>query len=241
MSPKRGAPPALDFHVLGRGPWGTFLYGWSRPVVDRIAYAMARANDPNPTWLDIRDADGGSDLASPSDLGWIPKDHLFFVSPTDAMPQDATASRVLWSVVRSDEPSAVIAGLTDFLRLPPTVQVAVSQVGREPARPVVVIANSDRVRDYYPREPAGVRPIIDAILQAGVLPVFAAVGPPGTGRSAFDFVFEVRAADLGGWRAGSLVCHKAPPGTSLPLDLPIPLSSLPQVVEALDLRSVRPA
>lgn len=239
MSGSPGGSYRIDFRALGAGPYGTFLYGDSRPLVDQLSYAMARVNDPNPTWVDIRDPEGRADPASPSALGWVAEDHLFYVSPTEAKPQDAEANMALWTVVRSDEPDAVIAGLTDFLRLPPTVQVAVSRMGTSAPRPVFVVANSDRVRSYYPTEPAGVRPIIEAMLRSGVLPIFAAVGPPGPGRSAFDFVFEVKSRDPGDWRTGSLTCHKAPPGSPIPLDLPIPLPSLSQAVELLE-RPARP-
>lgn len=234
-----GAPPTLDFRALAGGPWGTFVYGVSRPLVLRVVYAMAVANDPSPTWVAIRDPHGGRDPASPSELGWIPEDHLFIVSATDAKPQAAATNQALWTVVRSDEPHSVAASFTDFLRLPPAIQVAVSQVQSPRARPVFVIANSDRVRGYYPTEPAGVRPIIEAMLAAGLLPIFAAVGPPGEGRTAFDFVFEVDATDLDAWRSGALICHKAPRGMSAPLETRIPLASLSQATEYFEGRLPR--
>ncbi len=231
MTRRPGSSNPVDFRALGTGAYGTFLYGESRPLVDRLGYAMARANDPNPTWVDIRDPQGASDVSSPSELGWVAEDHLFFVSPAEARPQDAEANMALWTVVRSDDPEATVGGLTDFLRLPPKVQVAVSRMDASAPRPVFVVANSDRVREYYPKEATGVRPIIDAMLQAGVLPIFAAVGAPGEGRAAFDFVFEVSSPHANDWRAGSLTCHKAPAGTPIPVDVPIPLVSLSQAVE----------
>lgn len=236
MARTRRTPPRVDFHSLGEGAWSTFLYGSPRSLVDRVGYAMAHVNDPNPTWVDIRDPEGSTDASSPGELGWVPEDHLYFVSPAEARPQEAGVDLALWTVVRSDEPDSVIAGFTDFLRLPPKVQVAVSRIGTEPTHPVLVIANSDRVRAYYPKETAGVRRIIDAMLQTGVLPIFAAVGPPGPGRLAFDFVFEVESPRPDDWRAGSLTCHKAPPGIPIPIDTPIPLASVSQAIEFLERR-----
>lgn len=197
---------------------------------------MARANDPNPTWVDIRDPSAGPDHSSPSELGWVPEDHLYLVSPADAKPQDAEANMALWAVVRSDEPESVISELTDFLRLPPTVQKAVSRSGAEAARPVFVVANCDRVREYYPKNPAGVRPFLASMLQAGVLPIFVEVGPPGGGHGAFDFVFEVEARDPENWREAIVTCHKAPPGSSIPLETAIPLASFSGATEILEKR-----
>jgi hypothetical protein len=225
------APRPIDLRDLGRGAWGTFVHGSPRAIVLRTAFALAKANDPLPTWVDIRDREGESDVTGPTEMGWIGEERLFFVTPADARPQDAVANMALWSVVRSDEPTAVIASFTDFLRLPPTVQDAVSRRGIEASRPVFVVANTDRVRAHYPKDVGGVRPIVEAMLHAGVLPIFSALGPPTPGRLAFDFVLEAKAPSLAQWNRGALACEKAPPGTSFAPGTTVPLAELPGAAE----------
>ncbi|MCI4348218.1 MAG: hypothetical protein L3J97_06345 [Thermoplasmata archaeon] len=200
----------------------------------RVAFALARANDSRPYWVDVRDPNEYLDPPGPVELGWIPDDHLFVVSRSEAKPQDAVSNLALWTVVRSDEPRSVIGGLTDFLRLPPPIQEVLSRYGRESVRPVFVVANTDRVREYYPRNVPGVRAIIEALLRGGVIPIFASLGPPGPGRLAFDLVFEITATDLAHWREGALRCEKSPAGTPFREMETVPLSAIPGVAAALE-------
>lgn len=227
--------------MLGDGAYGTYLYGASRTVLLRVAYAFARENDSHPFWVDVRDPNDYLDPPGPVELGWIPDDQLFVVSRSEAKPQDAVSNLALWTVVRSDEPRSVLGGLTDFLRLPPSIQEAISRYGRESYRPVFVVANTDRVREYYPRNVEGVRAIIEAMVRGGVIPIFAAQGPPGPGRLAFDLVFEVDAPDLAHWREGSLRCERTFEGAPFQPEQRIRLDAVPSVVAALEGRKDFPA
>lgn len=225
-------PP--DLSVFRRDSPAIFLYGSSRTVVLRTAYALARANDAEPYWVDVRDPSDALEPPGPVELGWIPENHLFVVARSEAKPQDAVSNLAIWTVIRSDEPQAVIGGLADFLRLPKSIQDALSQYGQEIQRPVFVVANVDRVRESYPRDVSGVRGVIDAMLHAGVAPIFAALGPPGPGRFAFDLVFEVQAQDLDHWRDGFLRCERSAEGLGFRSDQQIPLRSHPGLVAALE-------
>jgi len=207
-----GGPQESELRALGREGFGTFLYSSDRHALLQVAYALAKVNDPNPYWIDIQAPDHVDDTGEPAGPAAIPDDHRFVVTESDARPLNAEANMALWTVVRSDEPHATIAEFTDFLRLPRTVQQGISGSRSEAGRPVFVFANVDRARSYYPATADGVRPYIDSMLHAGIVPIFASVGPPGLGRWAFDFVFEVRAQPRSDWRSGTLVCERAPPG-----------------------------
>lgn len=228
------SPTTLDLTAFSSGSHGAFLYGPSRSVLLRVAYAFARANDSHPYWVDVRDPDDQLEAKGPVELGWVPDDHLFVLSRTEAKPQDAVSNLALWTVVRSDESSFVIAGLTDFLRLPATVQEALSRYGQESFRPVFVVANTDRVRNFYPTNETGVRAILESMLHSGVIPIFAAVGPPGPGRMAFDCVFEVDAPDLQHWKDGTIVCERSFEGAPFHPKQRIPLISVPPIAARLE-------
>jgi hypothetical protein len=232
--PARPSPSTLDLASLGTGAYGTYLFGPSRTVLLRVAYAFARANDSRPFWVDVRDPTDYLDPPGPVELNWIPDDHLFVVSRSEAKPQDAVSNLALWTVVRSDEPRSVIGGLTDFLRLPPPIQEALSRYGRESYRPVFVVANVDRVREYYPRTVVGVRAILETMIRGGVIPIFAAQSPPGPGRFAFDLVFEVDAPDLAHWQDGRLRCEQTFEGAPFVTGQDFRLDSIPSVVAALE-------
>ena len=226
-----GSGARLD--ALSRGAWGTFIHGASRAAVLRVAYALARANDRLPFWVSIRDPDERTNAAGPLELGWLPKEQTFVVSRQEARPREAVPASAVWNVVRSDEPSAVVSELVNFLRLPDSVQQALGQFGGTDRLRVFVVANCDRVRDVYPNTPEGVRPIVDAMLRAGGLPIFAAVSPPGPGRMAFDFVFEVRIPALDQWRDGILFCEKAPEGSGFSGGQTLRVASVPSIARAL--------
>jgi len=227
---KRG-PPSLS--SLSRGPWATFIWGDSRAVTNRVLYGMVCANDSSPFWLDIR---GSTDVPSepgPVELGWIPPDRLFLTGePEEARPQKAVGNQALSTLVRGDEPAQVLAHISDFLRLPPIAQEIVSRLNRTETCHVVAIANGDRVRRDYPTTVEGVRHVIEPFLAAPILPFFSATSPPGAGRWAFDFVFEVRAKDLAHWRKGFLVPEKVPSDVEFTVGRPIQLGSIPQLTRA---------
>jgi len=224
-----GAPasPTLDLTALGRGRYGTFLWGESRPALNRVLFAMVRASDPEPLWLDIRPRHPEVEEPGPVELGWIPEDHLFLADePEAARPQDAVANLALFTIVRPDESAASIARLSDFVRLPPIAQEIISRLGLGEPRHALAIANSDRVRAVYPATVEGVRPIVTSFLDAPLLPFFAAKGTPGPGRMAFEFVFELRAKDVAHWSDGSLFPEKAPSESGVRVGVPIPLTQI---------------
>jgi hypothetical protein len=223
-----------EFSWLGEGPWATFLYGPSRPGLLRVLFAMARANNRSPWWLQIRDPSDSVAPPGPAELGWLDEKRLFFTDPESAKPQDDVGKSALWTVIRPDEPPIVVAQLTDFLRLPPMVQELIGEFGSGDARHPFVIANADRVRRYYPRDAAGVRPVLDAMLVVGALPMFGATSPPGAGRFAFDCVFELRVPDLARWRQGSLFCEKLPSASPFAEGSAIPLTDLPSLEAAFE-------
>ena len=220
----------LNLASFARPPSATFLWGESRPVILRVLYAMVRANDPEFYWLDIRGPMDSSEEPGPVELGWVPDSSLFLTGETsEARPQNAPANVAMWTIVRSDEPETVLARVSDFVRLPPIAQDILSRLGLDGRTRAVAIANSDRVRQYYPTTPEGVRPVLDAFLSAQVVPFFGAQGSPGEGRWAFDYVFEVRARDVAHWAEALLVPEKAPPRAGVPVGRPIPFTSLPDL------------
>jgi hypothetical protein len=225
---------SIELRDLAAGPWAVFVHSPSRSAALRVGFGLARARDPNPTWVEIRDPSAAIDPPGPAELGWIPEDRLFLATPGDARPEHGVANMALWNVVRSDEPSATVAGLADFLRLPTIVQDAVSRVGSENPRPVLVVANTDRVRSAYPRDAPGIRPFLDAMLGASVLPIFLSLDPAGPGRMAFDVVLEIRSPDAHQWRSASLVCEKAPADSTLPVGDPVPLPDLSGMAELFE-------
>jgi hypothetical protein len=221
---------SFDLSVLAGGRYGTLLWGESRSVLNRVLYAAVRAIDPEPLWLELGAPEPEAEEPGPLELDWIPGDHVFLADePAAARPQQEVAKVSLLTLVREDESKEMIGRLSNFVRLPPIAQEILSRVRPDGRSRALAIANSDRVRSAYPSTAEGVRPFLSSFQDGGVVPVFTSRGTPGAGRMAFDFVFEVRAPDLGHWRTGALVPEKAPHGTGLAVGRPIPFRSIPEL------------
>ncbi|MGP8110246.1 MAG: hypothetical protein ACLQD9_06025 [Thermoplasmata archaeon] len=218
--------------LAGKG-CSTFVWGESRAAVNRVLFAVASDIDPDFVWLDIRHPTDESVEPGPVELGWIPNGRLLFTrAPSEARPQEPVAPAAIWRIVRSDDPDHEVASYADFLRLPAVTQKIIAGLAPTSGRRALAFANSDRVREFYPRKPEEIRPFLDAELAAGVIPLYGVAGPSGPGRMALDFVLEVRTPDLRHWREGTLMCEKAPPGSAFHRGEQLPLPSIPSVAAA---------
>lgn len=231
-------PAGFRLSMLGRSGASTFVWGESRAVVNRLLFAMARAVDPEPIWLDLAPGEetaGGE--PGPAELGWIPKERLFLVlEPDQARPQDAVANMALLNVIRADEPKGAIERLADFVRLAPIAQEVISRTPAQGPRRALAVANSDRVRPDYPHTVRGIEPIVSALVDAALCPFIGAQGTPGEGRMAFTYVFQVQASGLLGWRDGRLIPERVPDDSPVRAHLPIPLTGIPGLETVFDAR-----
>jgi hypothetical protein len=225
---------SLTVGSLRKKPYAVLVHGAPRSLLLRFTYAFARANDPDLYWVDVRDSADRVDPPGPVELGWIPNDHLFILSRSEAKPHDALSNLALWTVIRSDEPRAVLGDLTDFLRLPSGLQEVLGAYGREDDRPIFVIANADRVRSHYPRTTEEIRVFVDSMLNAGVTPVFATLNPSGAGRFAYDLLLDVEARDEAHWRDGTVQCERSFPGAPFQPGSSVRLESFAEVNGLLD-------
>lgn len=233
MTPSRDDSGAPGLDALSREPWATFLHGRSRSAVLRTAFALALANDAAPYWITIREPGEGVDPPGPLELGWVPRERAFLVSRKEARPTRELPRSLIWEVVRSDEPEEVLGELLGFLRLPESIQQTLGRYGGHGKPRVFVVANADRVRDVYPVTVEGVRPIVEAMVGAGALPIFAVVGPAGPARMAFDFVLELEEADPQRGVEGTLRFEKAPSGSGFRSGESRPLAGFPPILRAL--------
>ena len=97
-----------------------------------------------------------------------------------------------------------------------------------------MVANSDRIREFYPGYGQLVRALIDTTVRANMLPIFASLPPTDPGYLTFDLVFEVQAKGLAEWREGTLRCEKAPAGAEFVRGQTTRLGSFPEMASLLD-------
>lgn len=215
------------FAPLGAPGCTTIIWGEPRAILNRVLFAIAQDVDPNFFWLDIRSSLDPGIEPGPVELGLIPKERLYVTSrPTEVRPADPIAPRALSVVLRVDAPDAEVTTLVDFLRLPKLTHQLIDGLDRSPGPHVLVFANAERVREYYPRNSAEVRPFLEGQSRAGVIPLYGIYGPTGEARMAGDFVFELRGLDLAHWSEAVLLCEKAPSGSGFRAGASIPLGTV---------------
>ncbi len=219
----------LDFRDLRVGQRVPVVWGSSRPVLNRVLFGLARSVCSLPYWVEIRAREGEPEANGPADLGWIAPDRLInlgqlFGDPPRGSPP--TIEFALLTFLR--DPTA--EPIAQAMRLPPTPAGAAASRPEGPT--VVAVANVERIEQLYPETPGAMRAVVRAFLKAGVTPFFSTLRPSKR-RAAADFVFQVKAAELGEWKTGTLVCEKAPDDAYWKTGDAVPLPRFPVVAAAL--------
>jgi hypothetical protein len=223
----------LDFTELTRFPGSTIVWGETRPVVNRVLFAMVRANDRSPFWIQLFGSPDEDGAASPIDLAWIPRERAFVVGdPDELRPQAAVGNTTLSALLAEEKDQTSL--LADFLRLPEVTQVLIGEQQGSHSPRAVGIANADRVRKHYHGRPEDVEPFLQTMVRGGLLPFFGSTTRPGPAQWAFDHSFEVHGApSLDRWSEGSIRCEKAPTASPWRVGLEVPLKEIRTAAAAL--------
>jgi len=126
----------------------------------------------------------------PGEDGWLKDRHTWVADPSEGLSADnARANAAMFHVIRSDEPPAILSRLTDFLRLPPTIQEILGAMPSEGSSSLLAVANVDRISGSIP-EPA-LAPILAAFewLRCSLFVGFVGARAPATGQ--FDRVIRI--------------------------------------------------
>jgi len=213
-------PPNWDGRAVAVLVWGV-----SRRIVNRLVFSMVRSLDATPLWLEVSER---GEQPEPLRLGWVPPERLYVSErPEDLEPARAIGNLALWGIVRSDEPTTLLARLTDFVRLPPLVQQALG--GSTPESPLraLAVGNADRVAHLFRERPEELQWLVSYLRQSSLCLVVGANGPPGTGRSAFDCEFHVEGESVMTWREATVICDRSRVGGSYPVGRARRLSEIP--------------
>jgi hypothetical protein len=194
--------------------------------VNLLLFAVAKERAPSFHWLDIRAPGDLSAELDPARLGWIEEQRLWTVDPPEAFaPDNARANAALFELIREDEPPALLTRLSDFLRLPPSMQrILAEDPGRGKAA-VLAVANADRTTDVLSE--ASLVPILDAVAWAGYSLYVGFQGPPPPLRAHFGSVLWVDGADPRQWEDAAITLERGPSVAGLRAGEPARLLDLP--------------
>ena len=238
-----GAPPPSDpgaFFPAGlfSRPSSVLVHGPSRASINLALFALAESTTPEFQWVDIG-VPGEERVASdPVRLGWIPHERLWLVDrPESLRPDDLAANLALFGLIRSDEPPASLAQVTEFLRLPELSQ-RILALRPEDGRPgALAVTNAQRVMAMFPTH--RVPPILAVHQNAGFSLFVGYADTAGPGQNLFDFVFYLDCENVSEWRRSHLVCTKGISTGPLREARAVPLEQIPVFAKTFS-RAVEP-
>ncbi len=224
--PRRAFPNRAGEPTPPRRAPSVLLHGTSRPLVNLVLYALADAGSSQFHWLDVRSPPDPHQELDPVSLGWLPPERTWSVGQFEGLaPDNARANAAIFELIRSDEPPVVLDRLTKFLRLPPTIQRILAEMGPAGEPNVLAVANGDRIAESFPGPT--ILPVLEAFESIGcsLFVGFAGVAPP-TG-PAFTRVLRLEGASPAGWRDARIVLEHGPAWETLHPGVPVRLADLP--------------
>jgi len=204
-------------------------YVWSRSsrAAHLVAFAIAQFVDPAFRWLSIREPHGAASEEEAWVSALLPPDRILDPLTEQEMGQSRVPRRTYDSLLRADGATGERIALDHFFLLPQRLQGILDEapVGRGPR--VVVCANTNRVRDFYPSDPERLHAYTDVFPHLGISMITTSIPPPYRGRYAFDYVLRLDVATADQWREATLVVEKGMRSGELRTGVSVPSRDLP--------------
>ena len=201
------SPSSTGVAVAGLPPSSYYVSARDRVRLDQVAARIARYLDDRFIWLDLQDPHRPDERRVRELEYLLGPGHLRCVHDAGRVRgNDPAANHGLWSMIRPDEEDEVIERITDFVRLPELLQRLLEEVGTEPARRTVVLANVERLSSLTSLGPSYFRSMNRALNRAGVTTIGTECGKGAAQRYGFDFEL-IPAPPVGGRPSSeALVC-----------------------------------
>lgn len=216
----------VDFPVAFRTtPLGYYLWSRSPRAAHVLAFAIARFADPGFRWISIREAPN----VPAEEERWVrrvlPENRIVDpISPADLGRTPRLSRRTFDSMIRPDGAEVERIALNHFFLLPQRLQGMLDEASPSSVPRVVVVSNTNWVRDFYPTDPERLRAYTDVFPRTGFSMITTSIPPPYRGRYGFDIVLRLDVPSASEWRNASLVVEKGVrsgefrTGASLPSD-----------------------
>lgn len=221
----RGAGEERRFpSILAERPVSVLIHGSSRDLVSLTTYGLVGSVGSEFSWIDIRIGNQPPTGTNPVALGLIPKDRLVVVTRLDEMAPTQLGSESVRAVIRRDEPLDSMERLSEYVRLPRPVQLALAKTvpGARPG--IVVVANAHRLIALY--DATSIPEILREITSLGTSVFIAFADEPPRNRSAFDVVLGVHGNSAAEWADALLEFEQVPASIEALRGRRVPLSEM---------------
>ena len=197
-------PPEFSTTPLG-------YYVWSRSprAAHVLAFAIAKFADPAFRWISVRET---RDVPAEEER-WVerllPEEQILEpVSPADIGKSPRLARKTFDSMIRTEGAGAERIALDHFFLLPQRLQGIFDEPHPHAGPRAIVVANTNRVRDFYPTDPDRLRVFTEVFPRVGFSIITTSSPPPFRGRYGFDIVLRLDVATASDWRNAHVVVEK---------------------------------
>jgi hypothetical protein len=199
---RRSPHPPLQF----RSPTSIAVWGLRRPLVTRVAIALAEAVGGETFWFEIAAPDAPLDPEELAVLERLDPERAFWVAPGDIAPDEPRGTPEHWTVLSDLAGDPESPALLNLMKMPPRLRSLL--LDRDPSAPTaaVVLSNTDRAAQYYSAEPGTLTEAIRVMNRLGLTFIATTGRVPRPNVRDLEFVFEV-AADPGE-EGGTVVTHR---------------------------------
>lgn len=213
-------------------PLGYYVWSRSPRAGHLLAFAVARFIDPAFRWLSIREKPD----ALSEEEAWVrrllPADRILDpISGADLGKTPRPPRQVFNSMVRPEGAAAERIALDHFFLLPQRLQALLDETSASLGPRVVVVANTNRVREFYPADPERLRAYTDVFPRTGISMITTSIPPPYRARYGFNVVLRLDVASASDWREAHLVVEKGPHSGPFRTGVTIPAANLPWYLE----------
>lgn len=225
----------MDFARSVLQPSGSvFVWGDERTPVTVTAFAILRASALPFLWLDVGPPSGPPDdyesLLGPK----VTPDRRFVTHLREELrPESVRARPTDWTTARAVRRGSILDDLTDFLRLPRTVQVLAARLITLGRRSSLFVTNVDRFDEFYPEDPVSTARYARAVSRRGIKLIVSYCGGVRRDRLVFDHVFRLDPGLSGDWRSSLVVGEQGGLDEGSAGVVPTPLGSIASVRDLL--------
>lgn len=203
-----GAGSVLDLAATLSGePVTVLVHGASRDLVNLVTYGLVAWVGSEFSWIDVRIGHQPPSGMGPVHLGLIPTGRLVVVNRLAEMAPNRIGRDALRSVVRPDGPRDSLEELSEFVRLPRPIQIALARTAPGSHPGIMVISNAHRLIALY--DATTVPELLREITGLGASLFVSYADEPPTRRSAFDYVLQVVGRSAEEWSEATIEFERA--------------------------------
>ena len=214
-------------------PFSYYLWSRSRRAGHVLAFAIATFIDPSFLWITVRES-----TAEPSvEESWV---HRLLPDPRIPAPVSVSdlgegpriSRETFDSMIRPEEAMTERVALDHFLLLPPRIQRMLDEAEPSSGPRAVVVANTNRVRLFYPSDPDRLRALMDVFPRNGISIITTSIPPPFEGRYGYAIALRLDVRSAEEWRTAELVVEKGLSSGKLRTGATFTSEELPWYLEA---------